>query len=169
MQMKEVEARFEFLRSESGANVLQRFADSQTWLAPTLVSYATVFANGTTPFERSLPGGLVELTRQLHQFGVPMLAGTDFAWPEVGISPGADLHRELGLLVDAGLTELEALQSATRNAAQCLRQDADHGTVEVGKVADLVVLNADPLADIAHVSAVHATLRRGRYQASQGI
>jgi imidazolonepropionase-like amidohydrolase len=166
IQTKEVEARFEFLRSESGANVLKRFGDSHTWLAPTLVSYATVFANGTTPFERSLPGRLVELTRQLHQFGVPMLAGTDFAWAEVGIHPGADLHRELGLLVDAGLTELEALQSATRNAARCLRRDADHGTVEVGKVADLVVLNADPLVEIAHVSAVHATVRRGRYHAS---
>lgn len=167
--MTEVAARLEFLLSESGTHLLQRFADSHTWLAPTLVSYATVFADGTTPFERLLPERLVELTRRLHQFGVPMLAGTDFAWPEVGIRPGADLHRELGLLVDAGLTELEALQSATRNAAQCLRRDADHGTVDVGKVADLVVLNADPLTDIAHVSAVHATVRRGRYHASHGI
>jgi imidazolonepropionase-like amidohydrolase len=164
-QMEEVTARLEFLSARSGAHLLRRFADSHTWLAPTLVSYATVFADGTTPFERLLPGRLIELTRQLHRFGVPMLAGTDFAWPEVGISPGADLHRELGLLVDAGLTELEALQTATCNAARCLRQEADHGTVEVGKVADLVVLNADPLADIAHVAAVHATLRRGRYHA----
>jgi imidazolonepropionase-like amidohydrolase len=168
-QTEVVAARLDFLSSKSGAHLMRRFADSHTWLAPTLVSYATVFEDGTTPFEKLLPGKLIELTRQLHQFGVPMLAGTDFAWPEVGIRPGADLHRELELLVDAGLTELEALQAATRNAARCLRQDADHGTVDVGKVADLVVLNANPLTDIGHVTAVHATLRRGRYHAVHDI
>jgi imidazolonepropionase-like amidohydrolase len=79
-QMKQVAARLEFLSSESGTHLLQRFAGANIWLAPTLVSYATVFAGATTPFARLLPGSLVDVTRQLHQLGVPMLAGTDFAW-----------------------------------------------------------------------------------------
>jgi imidazolonepropionase-like amidohydrolase len=60
--------------------------------------------------------------------------------------PGDSLHRELALLVEAGLTPLQALQSATRESADFLGRLQSSGTVQEGKVADLVVLDANPLA-----------------------
>jgi imidazolonepropionase-like amidohydrolase len=72
------------------------------------------------------------------------------------------LHDELGLLVAAGLTPLEALQAATRNPARSVGFGDDLGTVEVGKRADLVLLDADPLADIANATRIAAVVANGR-------
>ena len=75
--------------------------------------------------------------------------------------PGFSLHRELALLVEIGLTPLEALQAATRNAAQSMKK-SDTGTIEPGKVANLVLLRADPLADISNLKTVQTVVLRGR-------
>ncbi len=88
------------------------------------------------------------------------MAGTDLGLPY--IFPGFSLHDELGLLVEAGLTSLQALQAATRNPAHGLGFGDDLGTVEVGKLADLVLLDADPLADIANTTRVSAVVANGR-------
>jgi len=82
--------------------------------------------------------------------GVRLLAGTDTFGPGA-LLPGAGLLNELLLLAEAGLTPLEALQAATTTAARALGQEAEFGTLEEGKAADLVVLEADPLADLANV------------------
>lgn len=85
------------------------------------------------------------------------LAGTD-----VAVGPeGSRLHEELALLVGAGLSPMEA-QTATRNPAEYLDSLATEGTVEAGKLADLVLLDADPLKDIANVRHVHAVVLGGR-------
>jgi imidazolonepropionase-like amidohydrolase len=80
----------------------------------------------------------------MHQAGVPFLAGTDT--PGVPyVFPGFSLHEELALLVaEGGFTPLEALQAATRDSARFLGREKDLGTVEPGKLADLVLLDADP-------------------------
>ena len=94
----------------------------------------------------------LELTGAAHRAGVPILAGTDY------VVAGADVHRELGHLVDAGLSPAEALRAATLDPALYAEREADYGTVEAGKVADLVLLDADPLADIAHTQRIRAVV-----------
>jgi imidazolonepropionase-like amidohydrolase len=93
--------------------------------------------------------------------GVRFLAGTDAGDPYS--IPGYSLHRELELLVQAGLTPMEALQSATRNAAEFLQRSDRYGTIERGKIADLVLLNADPIRDIRNTRAIAAVVLGGRY------
>ncbi len=96
-----------------------------------------------------------------HAAGVAIVTGTD--GPGIGrLAPGFGLHRELALLVEAGLTPLEALRAATINAAQALGQEKALGTVEAGKLADLVILNADPLEDITNLAAIEAVVSRGQ-------
>jgi imidazolonepropionase-like amidohydrolase len=102
---------------------------------------------------------LIQMTRSLHLAGVRLLAGSDA--PNPGVVPGAGLHSELELLVRAGLTPLEALQAATRNAAEYLSLGRTNGTVEAGKAADLVLLDANPLADIRNTRRIDAVLRNG--------
>jgi imidazolonepropionase-like amidohydrolase len=97
--------------------------------------------------------------RELVRSGAKFLAGTDT--PVVPLVPGFSLHRELGLLVEMGLTPLQALQAASRNAAAAARRD-DLGTVEAGKSADFVVLSANPLDDIANTRAIQTVVVRGR-------
>jgi imidazolonepropionase-like amidohydrolase len=96
----------------------------------------------------------------MYSAGVPILAGTDAMNPEC--FPGFSIHDELALLVDAGLSPLAALQAATRNAAQFMGQLDRRGTIEVGKIADLVLLDADPLADIHNTRSVRAVVLNGR-------
>ncbi len=108
---------------------------------------------------RSLEVG-AEITRAMQRAGAPVLAGTDLGLPYV--LPGFSLHDELGLLVEAGLSPLEALQAATRNAADAVGWGDDLGTVESGKLADLVLLDRDPLADIANTTRIAAVVANGR-------
>jgi imidazolonepropionase-like amidohydrolase len=90
------------------------------------------------------------------------MAGTDTA-AGVHIFPGFSLHDELGLFVRAGLTPMQALQTATRNPAQFMNRLADLGTVEQGKLADLVLLDASPLDDIANTRRIRAVVLAGKY------
>ncbi len=93
----------------------------------------------------------------MQRAGVGLLTGTDVA--PIGFS----LHDELALLVRAGLTPMQALQTATRNPAIYLGQRVSLGTVEAGKLADLVLLDADPLADIGNTRKIGAVVVRGQY------
>jgi len=100
------------------------------------------------------------LVGQMQRRGVRILAGTDSPAPYV--FPGSALHDELALLVEAGLTPREALESATRNAAEFLGTTENVGTVTPGKFADLVLLDADPLEDIRNTERIRAVVLRGR-------
>ncbi len=92
--------------------------------------------------------------------GVGILAGTDSAAPE--LVPGFSLHDELGLLVQAGLSPMQALQAATRNPADFMGVIQKQGTVEVGKSADLLLLDANPLDDIRNTQKIRALVIRGK-------
>ncbi|MGA2135681.1 MAG: amidohydrolase family protein [Bryobacteraceae bacterium] len=96
----------------------------------------------------------------MYRMGVPMLAGTDALNPHC--FPGFSIHDELALLVDAGLPPLAALQAATRNAAQFMGQLDRRGTIEPGKIADLVLLDKDPLADIHNTRTIQAVVLNGK-------
>jgi imidazolonepropionase-like amidohydrolase len=100
-----------------------------------------------------------ELVGRMRRAGVRFLAGTDLGNPY--LYPGFSLHDELGLLAGSGLTPLEALQSATLGPAEFFRATDSLGTVEPGKVADLVLLDASPLDDIANVGKISAVCAHG--------
>ena len=95
--------------------------------------------------------------------GVTILAGTDTGADNPGLYPGYSLHSELERLVEAGLSPLEALQAATVNAAKWIGQSARFGTIEEGKVADLVVLDANPLEEIQNTRSIVSVVFGGRY------
>jgi imidazolonepropionase-like amidohydrolase len=109
----------------------------------------------------------LEIVSEMHRAGVPFLAGTDTA-AGVRVYPGFSLHNELALFVKAGFTPLEALQTATRNSAQYLGL-ADTGTVERGKRADLVILDANPLDDISNTRKIRAVVLAGRYLSREDL
>lgn len=108
-----------------------------------------------------------KLVGDMYRAGVEFLAGTD-ANGVNPVLPGFGLHDELALLVQSGLTPMEALETATRNAARYFG-GADFGTVEPGKSADMVLLNADPLEDIRNTEKIEAVVMRGRYFSRQDL
>jgi imidazolonepropionase-like amidohydrolase len=91
--------------------------------------------------------------------GIPVLAGTDTG--VTGVLLGISSQMELVLLVDAGLTTAEALAAATINPARAIGRGNEQGTIERGKLADLLILDADPLADIHNISTVHRAIKSG--------
>jgi len=101
------------------------------------------------------------LAAALRRLGVKMMTGTDAVTDYC--LPGFGLHEELRLLVQAGFSPLQALQASTLEPAAFLNRTKDMGTVEVGKLADLVLLGADPVADIANAGAIRGVVRSGRY------
>jgi imidazolonepropionase-like amidohydrolase len=92
--------------------------------------------------------------------GVPLLAGSDS--PNPFVYPGFGIHDELALLVRAGLTPAQALRTATINPARFLGLSDSLGTVAVGKVADLVLLDGNPLTDIANTKRIRAVVQGGK-------
>lgn len=177
---------------EKAAALFARFAANGTWQAPTLVvARAAAFMNDSdftndprlkyvnpdirnswknqndfrlketskyfnkTQFQKRL-----ELVMAMHRAGVKMLAATDsLIWY---VLPGFSLHDELELFVKAGLTPMEALQTATRNPANYLGLIDTVGTVETGKKADLVLLEANPLENISNTKRISAVVVEGR-------
>jgi imidazolonepropionase-like amidohydrolase len=101
------------------------------------------------------------ILRGMVEAGVPILAGTDVLNPYC--MPGFSLHDELRYLVEAGMTPLQALQAATVSPARFLNATDSLGTIARGKVADLVLLDADPLVDISNTTKIRAVVGGGRY------
>ncbi|MEU4517596.1 amidohydrolase family protein [Amycolatopsis sp. NPDC024027] len=102
----------------------------------------------------------LRLVGEAHRAGVGILGGTDCQNPYV--YPGFSLHDELDFLVEAGLGPRQALQAVTRDAAAFLGRADSAGTITPGKVADLVLLDADPLADIRAVRRIDTVVTAGR-------
>ncbi len=101
------------------------------------------------------------ITAAMHRAGVQFLAGTDAPGP--GQVPGFSLHDELALFVQIGLSPLEALQTATINPARFFGRQKDLGAIERGRLADLVLLDANPIDDIDNARRISAVVVNGRY------
>jgi imidazolonepropionase-like amidohydrolase len=108
-----------------------------------------------------------KLVGAMHAAGVKILAGTDTPVPYC--FPGSGVHDELELFVKAGMTPAAALKTATYNAAEFHERLNELGTVEKGKLADLVLLDADPLADITNVRKIHAVVLGGRLYSTADV
>ncbi len=111
-------------------------------------------------FNRELVGAFVAA-------GVPVVAGTDAPVP--GIVPGFSIHDELAALVRAGMTHRQALEAATRLPCEWLGVLSDRGSVEPGKQADLLLLEADPLKNVSNARRISAVILGGRYLPRQTL
>jgi hypothetical protein len=116
---------------------------------------------GFFQLKRSLFSADERLVGLMFKAGVPLMAGTDAMNPFC--FPGFSLHDEMALLVESGLTPLAALQAATLNPSVFLGRTSDIGTIAPGKRADLVLLDADPLADIHNTTHIQAVWLKGEY------
>jgi imidazolonepropionase-like amidohydrolase len=140
------------------------FEPGVTKVAPELAEQLT---DAGPPSERSeLLGKLftkeLAIVGALHRAGIPIVAGTDQT------VPGHSLHREIELYVQAGFTPMEAIQAATLVPARVMGLEKEVGTVEVGKRADVIVIDGNPLADIRNARNVEFTILRGKmYNSSE--
>jgi amidohydrolase family protein len=132
----------------------------RTWLARNYVSERSVFDASDLATERNLLQYRKQLVGTMFRAGVLMLAGTDT--PNAFCFPGFGLHDELALLVESGVTPLGALQAATRNAAIFMNAADRYGSVSEGRIADLVLLDADPLVDIHNTTKISAVFLSGK-------
>jgi len=98
--------------------------------------------------------------KRLAEAGVTIAAGTDAG--NIGTLHGPSVFRELRLMAEAGLTPREVLVSATAGGARVMGREKDLGAVAPGKLADLVILDRDPLADVANLEAIHRVVKGGR-------
>jgi MFS family permease len=103
-----------------------------------------------------------KVTGALHRAGVPLVAGTDAMGLPL-IAPGTSLHRELELLTESGLTPYEAIRAATVAPAVFLRKDNEFGSLDVGKRADLLLLEGNPLQDVAQLKQLVGVMVRGKW------
>ena len=110
----------------------------------------------------------LDIVRKLHAANVPFLAGTDTP-AGVDVIPGISLHLELQRFVAAGFTPLEALQTATLNPADFYNRRGDYGTIQIGRIADLVLLRANPLDDIANTRKIAGVVADGHYLSSKDL
>lgn len=172
--------------SDKAEALIQSMVQRNVYFAPTLVNIArherTPEDLAANPALRYIPEGepntlarfgeeerrewmntlvrMKEFTRRFDRSGGLLIAGTDS--PNGATLPGWSLHQELELFVQAGISPMKAIQTATLNNAKIMHQDKDLGTVEIGKYADLVILNANPLEDIRHTRNIHRVIKNGR-------
>jgi imidazolonepropionase-like amidohydrolase len=150
--------------SHKAESLIASFRKNDTWQCPTLVVLHTLWNDNEakyTPEDLLWADRLLrkeaELVGMMQKAGVGLLAGTD-------LPPGSKngtIHDELAYMVDAGLTPMQALETATCNAAKFLTLD-DVGSIQRGKAADLVLLNANPLENIRNTERIAVVISRGR-------
>ena len=104
---------------------------------------------------------VLQLTKTLYDNGVTILSGTDI--PNFDLVPGASLHHELEILVEAGISPLEVIKIATRNGAQALGIEEDVGTIESGKQADMVILSDNPINEISNTKKIETVINNGQF------
>ena len=177
---------------EKAQKLFRLFAKNATWHTPTFASYKVISTAADDDFLLKHPllkyvstetekqwmvnstgrklrydimkerfPKLLEIVGKMKRANVRFLAGTDVGVPYV--FPGFSLHDELDFFVKAGFTPFEALQTATRNPAEFMDKLDSLGTVEKGKIADLILLNANPLEDIKNTRKIHGVIKNGLF------
>ena len=171
---------FQSYDDAKAAALFKTFVKNGTWQTPTLAllqsfvadrdrARRTVYMQDLSPevFDgwmariQALLDRYKKLVRDMHRAGVEFLAGTDTG-PNNPVPVGTGLQDELELLVESGFTPMEALQTATRNPARYFGTLKDLGTIEAGKLADMVLLYANPLDDIRNTRKISLVILRGR-------
>ncbi len=152
------------LLGRSSATAIERFEPGILHGPPTMVaSYRTASSAATPAAVTESFGRQLAVIRAMHDAGVPLVAGTD------GALPGYSLLRSIELFALAGFTPMEALQSATLVPARAMGEASERGTLEAGKRADFVVLDGNPLDDIANIRRTRWVARDGRMVESRAL
>jgi enamidase len=136
-------------------DLIKMMLDRGTYFVPTL---AIAWANKDA--YPDLFAGLKTTLKKLHDAGVNIAAGTDSGTPGVVIGKG--LHKELQLMVEAGISPMEAIRAGTRNAADNLGKANELGTIESGKLADIIAVSGDPLKDIGDTKRIKLVIEDGK-------
>ena len=163
---KSFDEAFANLNGAKGAALWAKLVKNGTYFVPTLVAYEHGFVLWSNKPEAMLKRRPIhwqglDVIGAMHRAGVKVLAGTDFS--DWAVVPGVDLHNELALLVEAGFSPMEAIQAATLRPAEFLGRSNELGSIEEGKIADLVLLDMDPLESISHTRKIHAVVLGGKY------
>lgn len=140
---------------EFNDDLIKMMLDKGTYFVPTLAiawaykdAYPDVFS------------GLKQTFKKLYDAGVNIAAGTDSGTP--GVVIGKSLHKELELMVEAGLSPIEAIVAGTRSAADNLGKGNDLGTIEPGKIADIIAVSGDPMRDIKATREIKLVIKDGK-------
>ncbi|PWW36185.1 MULTISPECIES: amidohydrolase family protein [Paenibacillus] len=181
--------------SVKASKLFRKFKEKGVWSVPTMVTYLNMAKTEIDPRSKYVPTAVQkqwaevirstppeqtelmeainsltpDMVKKLNDAGVPMLAGTDSSYEMTNFIYGISLHDELELLVKSGLTPLQALQSATLNPARYLEREQELGTVEKGKLADLVLLDKNPLEDIRNTTSISAVILDGKLMEKQTL
>jgi imidazolonepropionase-like amidohydrolase len=132
---------------------------------PTLGIYEAMIKE--EPHNQYLWPKVLQLTKMLYENGITILSGSDI--PNFELVPGASLHHELEILVEAGIPPLEVIKIATRNGATALGIEEDVGTLESGKQADMIILSENPLDDISNTKEIETVIVDGQFIDSKQI
>jgi imidazolonepropionase-like amidohydrolase len=138
-------------------NMISALVSNDIPVDPTLDIYEIITKEGS----QHLWSKVLELTKMMYDNGVTILSGSDI--PNFDLVPGASLHHEVELLVEAGIPPLEVIKIATRNGAQALDIEEDVGTIEPGKQADMVILSDNPVEDISNIKKIEAVINNGHF------
>lgn len=181
--------------SEKADTLFRTFKEKEVWPVPTMVTYFNMAKNEIDPRAKYVPTAVQEswaeviratppeqtelmaainsttpgMVKKLNDAGVPMLAGTDSSYEMTNFIYGVSLHDELEMLVKSGLSPLQALQTATLNASRYLEREQELGTVEEGKLADLVLLDKNLLEDIRNTTSISAVVLDGKLLEKQTL
>ena len=144
---------------------------AKSWIAKWPASRASILkglASDPRAVREAFVAHELDMVRKLHAANAPFLAGTDTP-AGVDVLPGISLHLELERFVAAGFSPLEALQTATLNPAMFYDKLGDYGSVQPGRVADLVMLGANPLVDVRNTRTIVGVVADGRYLSSADL
>jgi imidazolonepropionase-like amidohydrolase len=126
---------------------------------PTLDIYEAIIKE--EPHNQHLWPKVLQLTKMLYDNGVVLLSGSDI--PNFELVPGASLHHELEILIEAGIPPLEVIKIATSNGAMALGVEEDVGTIELGKQADMIILSDNPIDNISNTKKIEAVINNGQF------
>jgi hypothetical protein len=148
--------------------LFELFVKNKTWQSPTLATLKGLWNRNDLQdtdvrFGEQVKQRELEITKAMHRAGVGLIAGTD------GPPDRANIHDELAMFVQAGLSPKEALQAATINPAKYFHMQASLGSIERGKIADMVLLEANPLDDINNAKRIAAVVVNGRYLSKDAL
>ncbi len=145
------------------AAVIAAYLEHGTWMSPALYSMvAPLEATGDDPANDARVQRAYEIVRRFHRAGVPILVGSNFAYRDWPQKPGSGLHGEMRVLVEAGLSEMEVIRLATATAAAFAGAAQETGAIRAGLSADMVLLDANPLADIRNTERISHVILRGQ-------